>query len=68
MGVLGLGIVIFAISFVAIWLTKRYQHIKNLLNKIQGPDTLPLIGNLHQFRFDPDGSFFYICFFLIIKF
>lgn len=55
MGALGLITFIFAFSWLVVWLFKKYARIRKLINKIQGPSELPLVGNLHQFRFNPDG-------------
>uniref|UniRef100_A0A914XR75 Cytochrome P450 n=1 Tax=Panagrolaimus superbus TaxID=310955 RepID=A0A914XR75_9BILA len=57
MGLVGIAVVICGITAVLAYIMKRYNYIKEHLDKIQGPTKLPLIGNLHQFKFQPDQFF-----------
>jgi hypothetical protein len=57
MGILGVLVLTSIVAWLSTWLLRKYIRIQKLLNKIQGPTALPVIGNLHQFRLNPDGQF-----------
>jgi hypothetical protein len=56
MAFLGILVLSGLFAWLSAWLLRKYARIKGLLDKIQGPTALPLVGNLHQFRLNPDGT------------
>uniref|UniRef100_A0A914NYW2 Cytochrome P450 n=1 Tax=Meloidogyne incognita TaxID=6306 RepID=A0A914NYW2_MELIC len=55
MSFLGILIVTIIFSWFFVWFLRKYERVKCLIDKIQGPTALPIIGNLHQFRLNPDA-------------
>lgn len=55
MGIVGVLIVVFLVTLVVMWLAKLYEKNHRYMDGIKGPTIKPLIGNVHQFRFKPDG-------------
>lgn len=56
MGIIGALVVVFLVTTVVMWLAKMYEKNHRYMDGIQGPTIKPIIGNVHQFRFKPDGK------------
>lgn len=57
MALVGICVLTLLASWLIAWLLRKYMRVKYLVNQLQGPTALPLIGNLHQFRLNPDEFF-----------
>uniref|UniRef100_A0A7E4W9V8 Cytochrome P450 n=1 Tax=Panagrellus redivivus TaxID=6233 RepID=A0A7E4W9V8_PANRE len=57
MGLIGIAVVVGAVTAIIYYIARRYNFMKVNIDKIQGPTPLPLIGNIHQFKFRPDQFF-----------
>lgn len=55
MGFLGVLVLVSVVGWLSAWLFRKYARVSRLIDRIQGPTTRPLIGNLHQVRLNPDG-------------
>jgi hypothetical protein len=58
MGVVGVLVIVSIITALVVWLARMYEKNHRYMNGIQGPTIKPIIGNMHQFRFRPDGKRF----------
>uniref|UniRef100_A0A0R3RLW7 Cytochrome P450 n=1 Tax=Elaeophora elaphi TaxID=1147741 RepID=A0A0R3RLW7_9BILA len=57
MGLISASLITAVLICAAYLAIKRLSTILKQTNAVQGPPTLPLIGNLHQFHFKPDEFF-----------
>lgn len=56
MGFLGVLVLSSLFAWLSAWLWWKFERMRKTINRIQGPTTLPLLGNLHQVRLNPDGQ------------
>jgi hypothetical protein len=55
MALVGLLVVLGSFAWLAALLLRRFHRLQTVIDKIQGPTAWPLVGNLLQFRYNPDG-------------
>ena len=58
MGLFAVAVIISSFYWIISWFYKKARFIYERLTAIQGPAALPVIGNLHQFHFKPEGRSF----------
>lgn len=56
MGLIGAIAVITVITAVITFIARIYQKNHRYVDSVHGPDGNKLLGNVHQFRFKPDGK------------
>ncbi|EFO12921.1 hypothetical protein LOAG_15610, partial [Loa loa] len=54
MGLVSTLLITLMLIWIAHFIIKKLRTILKQISAVQGPPTLPLIGNLHQFHFKPD--------------
>lgn len=57
MGLMSASLVMLILIWIAHFVFKKIRTVLKQISSVQGPPALPLIGNLHQFHFKPDGMY-----------
>lgn len=55
MGLLSASLITAMFVWIAHFVIKKFRTVLKQISALQGPSAWPLIGNLHQFHFKPDG-------------
>lgn len=62
MGLISASLVTVVLVWIAHFVIKKLRGVLKQISEVQGPPTWPIIGNLHQFHFKPDGAYFDFCY------
>ncbi|CAJ0589978.1 unnamed protein product [Cylicocyclus nassatus] len=57
MGLIAIALAVAVITWITSFVYRKAKYIYDRLSAFQGPEALPLIGNLHQFHFKPEEFF-----------
>lgn len=55
MGLIAVTLAVAAFTWITSFVYRKVKYIYERISALQGPVSLPFVGNLHQFHFKPEG-------------